>query len=119
MNDETVEEAIRRHERWLAEHEIAIEQHEEAMRKHDEWREEFWAAMKAATERADRMDRRLERFERGGIRRLETLDAKITALIDNQAAIQAGLQSLTALVDRFIAVSSATSTSSRFRFGYQ
>jgi hypothetical protein len=34
--------------------------------------------------------------------RLETLDAKITALTDNQAAIQAGLQSLTALVDRFI-----------------
>ena len=58
--------------------------------------------MKAATERADRMDRRLERLERAGMPRLETLDAKITALTDNQAAIQAGLQSLTALVDRFI-----------------
>ena len=88
MNDETVEEAIRRHERWLHTHEESLQ--------------EFWAAMKAATERADRMDRRLERFERAGIRRLETLDAKITALTDNQAATQAGLQALTALIDRFI-----------------
>ena len=137
MNDETVEQAIQRHERWLAELERAIQQHTDAMRKHDEamrkhdeafrkhdeamrkhdeairkheeailehdeWREEFWAAMRAATERADRMDRRLERFERAGIRRLDTLDAKITALTDNQATIQADLQALTALIDRFI-----------------
>jgi len=88
LNDETVEEAIRRHERWL--------------QKHEESLQEFWAAMKAATERADTMDRRLERFERAGIGRLETLEAKITALTDNQATIQAGLQALTALVDRFI-----------------
>ena len=71
MNDETVEQAVRRHERWFADHESAIQQHTEAMRKHDEAilrlqdsREEFWAAMRAATERADRMDKRLERFER-------------------------------------------------------
>ncbi len=123
LNDETVEQATRRHERWLAEHEIAIEQHKEAMRKHDEafrkhddalrkheeailkhdeWREEFWAAMRAATERADRMDRRLERFERAGIRRLDALDAKITALTDNQATIQAALQVLIAQIDRFM-----------------
>ena len=116
MNDETVEQAIRRHERWLAEHEMAIEQHKEAMRqhdvairkheeailKHDEWREEFWAAMKAATERGDRMDRRLERFERAGIRRLDTLDAKIKALTDNQATIQAALQALITQIDRFL-----------------
>jgi len=109
LNDETVEQAIRRHERWLAEHEMAVQQHKEAMRKHDEaiwkhdeairkhdeWREEFWAAIKAATERADRMDRRLERFERAGTRRL-------AALAENQATIQAGLQALTALIDRFI-----------------
>jgi len=88
LNGETVEEAIRRHERWL--------------QKHEESLQEFWAAMKAATERADRMDRRLERFERAGIRRLETLEAKITALTDNQATIQAGLQALTALIDRLI-----------------
>jgi hypothetical protein len=99
LNDETVEQAIRRHERWLAEHQMAVQQHEEAMRKHDEaiwkhdeWREEFWAAIKAATERADRMDRRLERFERAGTR----------PLAENQATIQAGLQALTALIDRFI-----------------
>ncbi len=116
LNEETVEEAVRRHERWLADHEIAIEQHKEAMRKHDEawqkheeailkhdeWREEFWAAMRAATQRADRMDRRLERFERAGTRRLDTLDAKITALTDNQATIQAALQVLIAQVDRFM-----------------
>jgi hypothetical protein len=116
LNDETVEQAIRRHERWLAEHEMAVQQHEEAMRKHeeamlkhdeailkheeairkhDEWREEFWAAIGAATERADRMDRRLERFERAGTRRL-------AALAENQATIQAGLQALTTLIDRFI-----------------
>jgi prefoldin subunit 5 len=95
LNDETVEQAIRRHERWLAEHETAIHKHEESLK-------EFWAAMRAATERADRMDRRLERFERVGIRRLETLDAKIGALADNQATIQAGLQALTALIDRLI-----------------
>jgi len=88
LNDETAEEAIRRHERWL--------------QKHEESLQEFWAAMKAATERADRMDRRLERFEHAGIRRLETLEAKITALTDNQATIQAGLQALTALIDRLI-----------------
>jgi len=88
LNDETVEEAIRRHERWL--------------QKHEESLQEFWAAMKAATERADRMDRRLERFEHAGIRRLETLEAKITALTDNQATIQAGLQALTALIDPLI-----------------
>ena len=88
MNGETVEEAIRRHELWL--------------QKHEESLQEFWAAMKAATERADRMDRRLERFERAGIRRLETLEAKITALTDNQATIQAGLQALTALIDPLI-----------------
>ena len=88
MNGETVEEAIRRHELWL--------------QKHEESLQEFWAAMKAATERADRMDRRLERFEHAGIRRLETLEAKITALTDNQATIQAGLQALTALIDPLI-----------------
>ncbi len=95
MNDETVEEAIRRHERWLAEHENAIHKHEESL-------QEFWAAMRAASERADRMDRRLERFERAGIRRLDTLDAKIAALTDNQATVQAALQTLIAQVDRFI-----------------
>ncbi len=100
--EETTEQAIKRHERWLAEHENFIQKHEEAIRKHDESLQEFWTAMKAATERADRMDRRLERFERAGIRRLNTLDAKITALTDNQATIQAALQALTALIDRFI-----------------
>ena len=70
MNDETAEQAIQRHERWLAEHENAI-------RKHDEWLQEFWAAMKAATERGDRMDRRLDRFEREGRRRLAEQEAKL------------------------------------------
>jgi hypothetical protein len=116
LNDETVEQAIRRHERWLAEQENAIQQHtdailrhHEAVRKHDEWREEFWAAMRAATERADRMERRLDRFEREGRRRLTTLvqnqvstDARIAALVDNQATIQAALQALTAQIDRFL-----------------
>ena len=88
MNDETLEEAIRRHERWL--------------QKHEESLQEFWAAMRAATERGDRMDRRLERFERAGIQRLEILDAKIKAVTDNQATLQAGLVALTALIDRFI-----------------
>ena len=95
MNDETVEQAIRRHERWLAEHENAIHKHEESL-------QEFWVAMTAATERGDRMDRRLERFERAGIRPLDTLDAKITALTGNQATIQAALQTLITQVDRFI-----------------
>jgi uncharacterized protein involved in exopolysaccharide biosynthesis len=70
LNDETVEQAIRRHDRWLAEQENAIQQHTDAIRKHDEWREEFWAAMKAATARGDKMDKRLDRFEREGRRRL-------------------------------------------------
>ena len=77
MNDETVEQAIRRHERWLAEQENAIQQHTDAIRKHDEWlrnhdvwREEFWDAMRAATERGDKMDKRLDRLEREGRRRL-------------------------------------------------
>ena len=112
MNDEPVEQAIRRHERWLADHEEAIRKHAEAMhrhdeamqrhdqamqrvedamqnhaeaiqrhaeanRKHDESRQEFWAAMRAATERADKMDRRLDRFEREGRRRLAQQDAKL------------------------------------------
>jgi hypothetical protein len=75
LNEETVEQAIRRHERWLAEQENAIQQHTDAIRKHDqwlrnqdEWREEFWAAMRAATERGDKMDKRLDRFEREGRR---------------------------------------------------
>ena len=42
----------------------------DAIRRHDEWREEFSAAMRAATERADKMDKRLERMEREGRRRL-------------------------------------------------
>jgi prefoldin subunit 5 len=95
LNDETVEEAIRRHERWLAEHENFIHKHEESL-------QEFWAAMRAATERADRMDRRLERFERAGIRRLQILEAKITVLADNQAAIQSALQALIEQVDRLM-----------------
>jgi chromosome segregation ATPase len=116
LNDETVEQAIRRHERWWAEQETAIQQHTDAMRKHDEAilrlqesREEFWAAMRAATERGDRMDKRLERFEREGRRRLAALaenqasaDARIAALADNQVTIQAALQALTAQIDRFL-----------------
>ena len=70
LNDETVKQAIRRHERWLAEH-------EEAILKLDESRQKFWAAMKAATERGDRMDRRLERFEREGRRRFAEQAAKL------------------------------------------
>ena len=84
MYDETVEQAIRRHERWLAEQENAVQQHTDAIRKHevwlqksDEWREEFWAAMRAATERGDKMDKRLDRFEREGRRRLATLDEQL------------------------------------------
>ncbi len=123
LNHETVEQAIRRHERWLAEQENAIQQHtdailkhDEALRKNDEWREEFWSAMGAATERADRMDKRLERFEREGRRQLAEQDARIAALTDNQASadariaaladgqvtLQAALEALTAQVDRFL-----------------
>lgn len=36
MNDESVEQAIRRHERWLADHEEAIRKHAEAMQRHDQ-----------------------------------------------------------------------------------
>ena len=77
MNEETVEQAIRRHERWLAEQENAIQQHTDAIRKHDEWREEFWAAMRAATERGDKMDKRLDRFEREGRRRLANQEEQL------------------------------------------
>ena len=84
MSDETVEQAIRRHERWLAEQENAIQQHTDAIRKHDEWlrnhdewREEFWAAMRAATERGDKMDKRLDRFEREGRRRLANQEEEL------------------------------------------
>jgi chromosome segregation ATPase len=84
LNDETVEQAIRRHERWLAEQENAIQLHTDAIRKHDEWlrnhdewREEFWAAMRAATERGDKMDKRLDRFEREGRRRLENQEEQL------------------------------------------
>ena len=77
MNEETVEQAIRRHERWLAVQENAIQQHTDAIRKHDEWREEFWAAMRAATERGDKMDKRLDRFEREGRRRLANQEEQL------------------------------------------
>src|SRR5262249_45158300 len=40
----------------------ALPKHTDAIRKHDEWREEFWAAKRAATERGDKMDKRLDRF---------------------------------------------------------
>jgi len=109
VNEETVEQAIRRHERWLAEQENAIQQHtdailrhDEALRKHDEWREEFWAAMRAATERADRMDRRSERLEREGTRRLAAL-ANSQANTDARiATLPESLQAISAQIDRFL-----------------
>jgi hypothetical protein len=77
LNEERVEQAIRRHERWLAEQENAIQphtdailRHDEALLKHEQWRQEFWTALRAAIKRGDKTDRRLDRLEREGTRLL-------------------------------------------------
>lgn len=82
MNEETVEQAIRRHERWLAEQETPFSSTPvpslNTMRRFGKmmWREVL-AALRAATERADRMDKRLERFEREGRRRLGNQEERL------------------------------------------
>jgi len=65
---ETIEEAIKRHERWL-------EEQEEAIARHRVWLEEHDAVMRRAETRMDRM-------ERLGLRRLGALEEQVRRLAE-------------------------------------